>query len=138
MKKLSLLTLILLAACGDLPGPSVPMQQGQTLGRANAAIRACAPVAPRGGDNAVAGGYVGGVLLGGILLGPIIVANNEDAIRANGEASAVDRCLAKQGFMRRNLTDAEVAALKASGPERRRVILDHLINGGSLDTLGTT
>ena len=138
MQKLPLLTLIFLAACGNLPGPSVAMLPGQNLERANAAIRACSPVAERGGQNAVVGGYVSGVILGGIIVGPIIVANNEDNIRANGEASAVDRCLAKQGFKRRDLTEAEMAALNARGLEQRRQLLDHLINGGTLETFGTS
>jgi hypothetical protein len=134
MNKLPLMSLLLLAACGDLPGPSVPMQQGQTLSLANAAIEACSPVAARGGKNAVVGGYVTGVVLGGLVVGPIIVASNEDNIRANGEANAVDRCLAQKGFMRRDLTPAEVSALNASDPGQRRRILDHLVNGGTLET----
>lgn len=138
MKTLPLLSLMFLTACASLPGPSVPMQQGQTLDRANAAIRACAPVAPRGGRNAVVGSYVTGVVLGGLVVGPILVASSESNIRANGEANAVDRCLAKQGFTRRDLTAAEMAALNSSGQSERRRILNHLVNGGTLETLGST
>ena len=134
MKTLPLLSVMFLTACASLPGPSVPMQQGQTLDRANAAIRACAPVAPRGGQNAVVGGYVTGVLLGGLVLGPILVASSESNIRAN----AVDTCLAKQGFTRRDLTAAEMAALNSSGQSERRRILNHLVSGGTLESLGST
>lgn len=138
MQKLLLLTLLILCGCGGLPGPSVPMQQGKTLELANAAIRACAQFAPRGGQNAIVGGYVTGVLLGGVIVGPIIVASNAENIRAQGEATAVDRCLANSGFIRRDLTPAEVSALNSSGPEQRRRLLDHLVGGGTLETFGTT
>jgi hypothetical protein len=134
MKKLVLLSCLLTSACGDLPGPSVPMQSGSNLDAARAAVTACAPVAPKGGQNAVVGSYVGGVLFGGLLLGPIIVASNEDNIRINGEANAVDRCLAKQGYVRRDLTAEEVAVLNRSGAEGRRNLLNHLVGGGTLQT----
>jgi hypothetical protein len=136
MPKFPLVLLMCLAACGgNLPGPSVPTQSGKNLDMANAAVASCAQFAPRGGKNAVVGNYVGGVLLLGIIIGPIIVASNEDDIRANGEADAVDKCLAKQGYMRRDLTPAEVSTLNASSPSERRRILDHLVGGGSLETL---
>ena len=138
MKRIPLISILLLTACGNLPGPSVPMQQGKTLASANAAIQACAPFAPRGGQNAVVGGYVTGVLLGGIIVGPIIVSSNEDNIRANGEAGAVDRCLAKKGFKRRDLTPAEVSALNSGDREQRQRLLDHLVSGRTLDTFGAS
>ncbi|MES2816814.1 MAG: hypothetical protein V4720_18065, partial [Pseudomonadota bacterium] len=115
MSKLPLLLVLALAGCGSYPGPSVPMQSGKTIEQANAAIRACAPYAPQGGKNALVGNYVGSVLLAGIIIGPIVVASNEDPIRAQGEANAVDRCLAKEGFKRRDLTQEEVSALNARG-----------------------
>jgi hypothetical protein len=138
MSKLPLFLLMCLAACGDLPGPSVPMQQGKTLEVANAAIRTCAVYAPQGGKNAVVGNYVAGVVLAGVIIGPIVVASNEDTIRAQGEANAVDRCLAKEGFKRRDLTPAEVSALNARGPGQRRELLDHLVRGGTLETFGAS
>ncbi len=131
--KLALLLALSLAACGDLPGPSVPMQTDQTLTAANAAIRSCAPNAPQGGKNAVVGNYVAGVLLGGLILGPVVVASNEDTIRARGEANAVDKCLAERGFQRRDLTAAEVSALNMRGPNARRDLLNHLVRGGTLE-----
>jgi hypothetical protein len=124
----------LLAACGDLPGPSVPSQPGQSLFAAREAVRACAPNAPQGGKNAVAGHYIGGVFLVGIIIGPAIVAANENNIRAHGEAGAVDNCLAKRGFERRDLTEAEVRALNQSYGEQRIALLDHLVGGGSLES----
>ena len=138
MKALILISAILLAACSSLPGPSVPMQQGKTLALANAAINACAPFAPRGGDNSVVGSYVTGILLVGVIIGPIVVASNETSIRANGEASAVDGCLAKQGFKRRDLTPAEVVALNSKDIGQRKQLLDHLVNGGTLANFGTS
>ena len=117
-----------------MPGPSVPMQPGSSLQQARAAVQSCAPEAPAGGQSAVVGNYVGGVLWGGIVLGPLIVAANEDDIRAHGEANAVDRCLAKKGFTRRDLTQAEIAALENSTASGRLVLLDHLVGGGTLET----
>ncbi len=131
--KLPLILAMCIAACGELPGPSVPMQSGQTLEAANSAIRACAPNAPQGGKNAVVGNYVAGVLLAGIIIGPIVVASNEDTIRAQGEANAVDKCLAQRGFQRRDLTAAEVTALNRRGPNARRDLLNHLVRGGTLE-----
>lgn len=136
MKMLILPALMALGACGPLPGPSVPAQAGQNLHSARQAVYACAPYAPQGGKNAVVGSYVGGVLLGGLVVGPIIVASNEDNIRANGEANAVDRCLAKSGFKRRDLTPQEVQALNSRTPSERQLLLDHLVSGGSLATFG--
>ena len=86
MSKLPLLLVLALAGCGNYPGPSVPMQSGKTIEQANAAIRACAPYAPQGGKNALVGNYVGSILLAGVIIGPIVVASNEDPIRAQGEA----------------------------------------------------
>ena len=137
MKKILLLGLLTLTACADLPGPSVPTQAGQNLASARQAVDTCAPNAPRGGQNAVVGSYVGGVLLGGILIGPIIVASNESRIRANGEANAVDRCLNKLGFERRDLTAGEVRALNSRTRYQRHLLLDHLIGGGSLQSFGS-
>ena len=134
MRRLSLILLGLLAGCGDLPGPSVPSQPGQTLYAAREAVRACAPNGPQGGRNTVAGHYIGGVVLVGIIIGPVIVAANEDSIRAQGEANAVDKCLAKRGFVRRDLTDAEVLALNRSYGAERIALLDHLVGGGSLES----
>lgn len=137
MKRVMLPALLTLAACGPMPGPSVPAQSGQNLQTARQAVYACAPYAPQGGKNAVVGSYVGGVILGGIIVGPIIVASNETNIRANGEATAVDRCLAESGFKRRNLTPQEMQTLDSMSTNDRQRLLDHLINGGTLATFGT-
>lgn len=137
MRILSLFGLLTLTACSDLPGPSVPSQPGANLASARQAVYACAHKAPGGGQNAVVGSYVGGVLFGGILLGPIVVASNEDNIRAHGEAGAVDRCLNRRGFERRDLTGAEVQALNRSVGDQRQRLLDHLVGGGALETFGT-
>jgi hypothetical protein len=138
MSKLPLLLVLALAGCGNYPGPSVPMQSGKTIEQANAAIRACAPYAPQGGKNALVGNYVGSILLAGVIIGPIVVASNEDPIRAQGEANAVDRCLAKEGFKRRDLTQEEVSALNARGINARRDLLNHLVMGGTLASFGTS
>ena len=138
MKMPILPALLALSACGHLPGPSVPAQAGQDLQSARQAVFACAPNAPQGGQNAVVGSYVGGVLFGGVVIGPIIVASNEDNIRANGEANAVDRCLAKSGFKRRDLTPQEVQALNGKTRSERQFLLDHLISGGTLATYGAS
>jgi hypothetical protein len=119
-----------------MPGPSVPSRQGENLSAAREAVRNCDHVADEGGRSRVAGNYVGGVLLGGLILGPVVVAANEGTIRARGEAAAVDRCLAEQGFERRDLTPEEVGALRRSTPEGRRALLDHLVGGGTLDSFG--
>lgn len=134
MKIHALAGTLILAACGDLPGPSVPTQPGHNLQSARNAVNACAPHAPGGGTSAVVGGYVTSVILAGIIIGPIVVASNEDTIHANGEANAVDHCLAKKGFTRRDLTDAEMAALNRSTPSGRIALLDHLVGGGTLDS----
>ncbi len=136
MKKIIAGSLLVLSACSDLTGPSVPQQNGATLDAARAAVRACAPEAPQGGRGAVVGGYVTGVILGGIIVGPLVVVSVEDDIRAHGEASAVDRCLETRGFTRRDLTEEEVRLLNASTPQQRRLLLDHLVGGGTLSTFG--
>lgn len=138
MLKRPLIALLLLAACGDGPGPSVAMQPGMSLVAQNAAIRECAPFAQKGGQNAVAGTYVGSIVFNGILPGAVIGALSEDNVRAQGKAAAVDRCLATKGFQRRDLTPAEMGALNGRGPAERQRLLDHLISGGTLATFGTT
>ena len=136
MKRAILGSLLVLAGCSDLPGPSVPAQNGATLDSARVALRACAPDGPQGGNNAVVGSYIGGVVLGGLIVGPLIVVANEDNIRSHGEANAVDRCLSERGFERRDLTEQEVRLLNASTPRQRLLLLDHLIAGGTLATFG--
>lgn len=134
MKLRPIMGMLVLAACGELPGPSVPMQAGQNLASARQAVSLCAPNAPSGGQSAVVGGYISGVLLGGIVIGPIIVASNEDNIRAHGEANSVDQCLANRGFQRRDLTPEEMHALNNSSSYQRELLLDHLIGGGTLQS----
>lgn len=127
--------LVFTTAC-DTPGPSVPSRSGESLHDARLAVENCAHLAEGGGRSRVAGNYVGGILLGGLILGPIVVASNEGVIRARGEAAAVDRCLAEQGFVRRDLTPQEVGALNRSTPQGRRALLDHLVGGGTLADFG--
>ncbi len=137
MKRLLLAAPLLLAACAQPPGPSVPAQPGQTLAGARAAFAACVPAAQRGGQNYVVGNYVGSVIWGGLLLGPVIIAVNEEGIRRTGETSAIDQCLSRRGFQRRDLTAQEMAALNGATRYERQVILNHLIGGGSLATLNS-
>ena len=129
-----LAAVLLLAGCVTQPGPSVPFREGANLIAARDAVRSCSGVAPKGGRNVVTGSYVAGVILGGLVLGPVYVASNEENIRAHGEAQAVDRCLADRGFVRRNLSEAEVQALRGRDPYSRQNLLNHLIGGGSLET----
>lgn len=136
VKKLWAAPFVFLAACSDLSGPSVPSQPGANLTVARAALNACGPTGPQGGTNAVVGSYVGGVVLGGLIVGPVIVAVNEDNIRAHGEAVAVDRCMGEQGYARRDLTEAEIQLLNVSTAQQRQLVLNHLIAGGSIETLG--
>ncbi|MEX0320000.1 MAG: hypothetical protein AB3N21_18740 [Ruegeria sp.] len=136
MKKILLGALVLMTACGRLPGPSIPMQSGHNLHSARAAVQACSAHADRGGKSAVVGGYVSSIILAGVIVGPIVVASNQRSIRAHGEVDGVDRCLSKRGFERRDLTSNEVARLSNSTPEQRERILDHLVGGGNIDTFG--
>ncbi|MEX0351445.1 MAG: hypothetical protein AB3N15_18630 [Paracoccaceae bacterium] len=84
MKKIALAAVMLLSACSQLPGPSVPYQPGQNLDSARVAFQACAPTAPKSGQNAVVGSYAGGLVLAG-LIGVVAVAANEQDIRTHGE-----------------------------------------------------
>ncbi|KIC19704.1 hypothetical protein GC1_00295 [Leisingera sp. ANG1] len=122
-----------LSACAKTPVPSVPAQPGKSISEAHEAVRQCAPVAPKGGKNAVTGSYVAGVLLGGLIIGPVIVASNEDHIRANGARRAVDKCLEAQGYTRREMTPEEAAFLNALYGYQRQIFLDHLVAGGTLE-----
>ncbi|WP_372570491.1 hypothetical protein [Ruegeria jejuensis] len=133
MKRIALAAVTLLSACGQLPGPSVPYQPGQNLDSARAAFQACAPTAPKSGQNAVIGSYAGGFVLAG-LIGVVAVAVSEDDIRTNGEYNGVDRCLSRYGFERRELTGAELQRLNTSTPEQRRVLLDQLVGSGLQQT----
>jgi len=83
------------------------------------------------------GSYAAGFILGGVVVGPIIVASDHKDIRAMGEANAVDKCLAQNGYVRRDLTAAEMQALNASGKTQREMLLNHFVGGGTLDTLQT-
>ena len=136
MKKFVLPILLAPGACDVVPGPSVPAQSGQNLQSARQAVNACAPIAPQGGKDRVVASYVSSVIFGGVIVGPVGVAINEDNIRANGEADAVDRCLAKTGYKRRDLTPQEMRALNSRNYDERRALLDHLIGGGTLATFG--
>lgn len=134
MKKLLLVPVIALTACGQTKGPSVPYQPGANLADARQVVRACAPLADQGGQDAVSASYVTGALLGGLLLGPAVVAAAQYDIREWGKADAVDECLEKRGWQRRNLTAQETVRLNSLPYYQRQYLLDHLISGGSLAT----
>ncbi|KAE9628327.1 hypothetical protein GP644_17005 [Parasedimentitalea maritima] len=123
-----------IAGCSGMLGPSVPFQKGKNFTSARTAVLSCAPNGPKGGKNAVVGSYVAGVLLGGLIVGPVVVASTEDSIRTSGAMSAVDRCLADLGYARRELTEHEVRVLNATSGEQRRLLLDHYVAGGSVET----
>jgi len=132
--KLALICALLGAAgCAPPPGPSVPQQPGRSLADARAALQTCAGEGPRGGRAALTANYIGSVIWGGVVLGPLLIAANQENIQANGEVNAVDRCLSRQGFERRELTTAEVRALKQRDRYAREQLLDHLIRGGTLE-----
>lgn len=126
---------VMLAGCAQTPGPSVPSQPGKNLAAAKLALANCHGAAHKRGNGAVAGSYVAGVLLGGLVVGPIVVASNQERIRNNGEATGADLCLQQQGYTRRDLTPEELQALNRADASQRRVILDHLIGGGSMSEL---
>jgi hypothetical protein len=100
---------------------------------ARAAFQSCLGPAEQTGNATMAGHYMGSVLWGGVVVGPIFVASNSDALRYNGEVSGMDRCMEKNGFVRRDLTAQEMRALEGADPMTRRAMLDHLVSGGSLD-----
>lgn len=117
------------------PGPSVPLRAGSDLDTARAAFQSCLGPAAQSGQTTLAGHYVGSVLWGGVVVGPIFVASNADALRYNGEVSGMDRCMNKNGFVRRDLTPQEMRALEGADPATRQAILNHLVAGGTLDTM---
>ncbi len=129
---MGLAMLSLVAGCASVPGPSVPVQPGKSLASARVALDHCRREAPAGAQSALTASYVSGILFGGILLGPIVVASNADNIRYGGEVNAVDRCLNRQGFKRRDLTVDEVQALNGMDRTGRAQLLDHLVGGGTL------
>jgi hypothetical protein len=132
LRSTALVGVAILAGCAGTPGPSVPFQQGHSIAAAKAAVISCSPRAKKGGNTAVVSSYVGGIVFAGIL-GPLIVYPVQDDIRDSGEASAVDRCLSDLGYERRVLTAEEVRVLNLTYGERRRVLLDHLVAGGSIE-----
>lgn len=117
------------------PGPSVPFQSGKNLAAARAAVQSCSAAASKGGATTLTTSYIGSVLGLGVV-GPIVVASNQRSIRDKGAAQAADKCLAEQGYIRRDLTAAEVQALNSRNRAERRVLLNHLIGGGSVQSLG--
>ena len=121
-----------LAGCAA-PGPSVPFQSGKNLTAARTAVQSCRSPAEKGGANALTASYIGSVVGFGVV-GPIVVASNRHSIRNNGAAQAADKCLAEQGYVRRDLTPAEVRVLNSKNRAARRVLLGHLIAGGSLQS----
>ncbi len=123
-----------LAACGPPPGPSVPYQPGKNLSAARTAVQSCVPAATKTGNGTIIGSYAASAVLGGVVVGPIIVATKHNKIRTNAEARGADKCLAKQGFVRRDLTVDEMRALNSHDQYVREALLDHLIGGGTLDT----
>jgi len=136
LKPLMLVGAGVLAGCSGNPGLSVPHQPGANFSAARAAVLSCSPHGPKGGENALVGSYIAGVLLGGLVLGPAVVYSTRDDIRASGAVSAVDRCLGDLGYTRRELTEEEIRVLNTTSGERRRLLLDHLVVGGSVETFG--
>lgn len=126
-----------LTACGG-PGPSVPFAAGQNMEVARAAVDTCAVFAPRGGRNRVLTTYITSMVFTGIIPGAVGTAINEPQIREYGEAAAVDKCLKDRGFTRRDLNDAEIAALDTADPTTRSRLLDHFVMGGTLATFSGT
>lgn len=126
--------LLSIAGCAQPPGPSIPQHESASLAEAKAALESCSSYAYSGGNAAVAANYVAGTAFGSILVGPIVVASNQQNIRKRGEAGAVDNCLARHGYTRRELSDAELQMLNKLGPYGREKLLDHLIGGGTLET----
>ena len=137
MRSTVLMGATILTGCAGTPGPSVPFQQGHSIASAKAAVINCSPRAKKGGNSAVVGAYVGGIVFAGIL-GPIIVYPVQDDIRDSGEASAVDRCLSDLGYERRVLTAEEVRILNQAHGEHRRIMLDRLVSGGSIESYSET
>ncbi|MGP6089435.1 hypothetical protein [Antarctobacter jejuensis] len=128
----------LVAGCAaNVRGPSVPFQAGSNLDSARAAFASCTGQARKAGQTSLTGHYVGSVLWGGLVLGPIVVASNAPALRYGGEINGMDQCLQKRGFVRRDLTPAELRALEGADRATRRMILDHLVGGGTMDTFYT-
>lgn len=128
-------SLTLLAGCAETYGPSLPAQPGKSFLAARNAVQTCLPEAPQAGRQAVVAGYIAGAVLGGVILGPVVVANQQENIRYSGEASGVDQCLARAGYTRRDLTPEEMTALNQSYGSDRLRLLDHLVAGGTLDSL---
>ncbi len=138
MKKLLFGALLVLSACAANPGPSIPVKPGHDLAFARRAVQGCSANAEAGGTSAVVGGYATGVILVGVVLGPAIVGMNQDTIYENGKIDGVDRCLAKHGFERRDLTDGEVFWLGDSYGTERENRLSHLIGGGTVESYKPT
>ncbi|NPD15186.1 hypothetical protein HOY34_08230 [Xinfangfangia sp. D13-10-4-6] len=133
----TLSAVLALAACAPAPRMAVPTKPGESFLSARSAIGSCAHTAPQGGKDAVGFSYIGNIVYNGGLVGMIGTAMTEDDIRARGEAGAVDKCLKKQGFKRRHLTEAEERAVNSAPPAQRTALLDHLVGGGTLETFPT-
>ncbi len=131
-RKWSFLGLGLLAACAEVPGPSVPFQAGKTLEDAKAVFELCAPQGPRGASFNLAATYWLSPFWGGVIVGPITVAANAEQIRANGARLAVDKCFKDHGYTRRELSADEIKFLTQNDAYTRELFLDHLISGGGL------
>ena len=135
MKKTLCLALMATSACTTNPlDMSVPTQAGHNLHSARTAVESCAREADIGGNSAVIGNYATAIILSSPLVGTIIGYNTQDAVRAQGEIDQVDRCLAEQGFERRNLTEGERFWLRNTYGQERSKRLDHLVGGGTIET----
>ncbi len=126
--------LLSIAGCAQPPGPSIPQNENASLAEAKAALKTCSSYANSGGNAAVVANYAAGAAFGGVVVGPIIVASNHHNIRRRGEAGAVDNCLERYGFTRRELSEGELHMLNRLGPYGREKFLGHLIGGGTLET----
>ncbi|GLP87763.1 hypothetical protein [Tritonibacter mobilis] len=128
-----LLSASLLVGCAAVePLPSVPTKTGSTVFEARQSLEFCAPQGPKGAKAAVTSSYIASMIFLGILPGAIIAASGEDHTRSQGALNAVDDCLEKQGFERRELTAKEAAAIKQRDRYAREMLLSHLVAGGTL------
>ena len=107
MAGLSLLAVVL-AGCSTPPGPSALLAPGRSLPEARETLKLCLANSER----------------------PSILEN----ISTQSATRAVDRCMARQGYERRELTQVEVIVLKQRDRYARDQLLAHFLEGGNLET----
>ncbi|WP_420005308.1 hypothetical protein [Arenibacterium sp. LLYu02] len=97
-----------LAGCSTPPGPSALLAPGRSLPEARETLKMCLANSER----------------------PSILEN----ITTSSATRAVDRCMARQGYERRPLSQVEIVALKQRDRYARDQLLAHFLEGGSLET----